>query len=375
MKLYAFKQQYAHFMQVMNQQLNGNGWVVEVAIFLGITIIISATVAITLSSIHKRLHKSTKNRHWDKIIVRALDLPCQLLIWVVGLCYIADIFQNVVSNQTVFQFVAPLRMIGIIVAFIWFLLRLVRFAEEYFSEPRMAAKYDVTTVHAISKISRITVLAIGALVLLQSIGIKTSGIVAFGGVGGLAVGFAAKDLLANFFGGFVIAIDKPFRVGDWIRSPDRNIEGTVEQIGWRITRIRTFDKRPLFVPNSAFLTISVENPSRMQNRRIKTTVGVRYDDWHVVEKITHDIETMLREHPDIDTRQTLFVKLIDFAPSSLTLLVYTFTKTTAWVQYQEIQQDVYLKILKIIDDNDAECAFPTSTLHIAKAGDFAELGA
>ena len=87
---------------------------------------------------------------------------------------------------------------------------------------------------------------------------------AFGGIGGIAIGFAAKDLLANFFGALMIFLDRPFSIGDWIRSPDREIEGVVEDIGWRSTKIRTFDKRPLFIPNSAFASLTVENASKMQ---------------------------------------------------------------------------------------------------------------
>ena len=82
-------------------------------------------------------------------------------------------------------------------------------------------------------------------------------------MGGIAVGFAARDLLANFLGGLSIFMDRPFAVGDWIRSPDREIEGTVEDVGWRVTRIRTFDQRPLYVPNSVFSTVALENPSRL----------------------------------------------------------------------------------------------------------------
>ena len=114
---------------------------------------------------------------------------------------------------------------------------------------------------------------------MQLLGFSIAGILTFGGVGGIAVGFAAQDLLSNFFGWLGIYLDRPFAVGDWIRSPDREIEGTVEEIGWRVTRIRTFDNRPLYVPNSAFTNIS---PSRIQQGcligRIYETIGVRYDD-------------------------------------------------------------------------------------------------
>ena len=114
--------------------------------------------------------------------------------------------------------------------------------------------------------------------ILQSLGVSVSGLLAFGGIGGIAVGFAARDLLANFLGGLSIYLDRPFTVGDWIRSPDREIEGTVEEIGWRMTRIRTFDQRPLYVPNSIFASVALENPSRMNNRRIYETLGIRYED-------------------------------------------------------------------------------------------------
>ena len=207
------------------------------------------------------------------------------------------------------------------------------------------------------------------MVALQSLGYSISGVLAFGGVGGIAVGFAARDLLANFFGGLMIYMDRPFNVGEWIRSPDKEIEGTVEKIGWRLTTIRTFDKRPLYVPNSLFNNISVENPSRMSNRRIKETIGIRYDDLSKMKKIIDDVKKMLKEHPEIDKNKTLIVNFNEFAPSSLDFFVYTFTKTTDWVHYHEIKQEIMLSIINIIESNGAECAFPTSTLHISSGTD------
>ena len=202
------------------------------------------------------------------------------------------------------------------------------------------------------------------LIAMQSMGYSISGVLAFGGVGGIAVGFAAKDLLANFFGGFIIHLDRPFKVGDWVRSPDRNIEGTVEHIGWRLTTIRTFDKRPLYVPNAAFTTIAVENPSRMTNRRIYETIGIRYADVGQMATIVDDIKAMLQQHEDIDSDQTLIVNFLAFNASSLDIMVYTFTKTTQWVQFHEVKQDVLLKISDIIEGYGAEVAFPTRTLHL-----------
>ena len=198
--------------------------------------------------------------------------------------------------------------------------------------------------------------------ILQSLGVSVSGLLAFGGVGGIAVGFAARDLLANFLGGLSIFLDRPFAVGDWIRSPDREIEGTVEDVGWRVTRIRTFDQRPLYVPNAVFSTVALENPSRMLNRRIYETIGIRYDDAGAMEQVVAEVKEMLVAHDDIDKGKTLMVNFVAFGASSLDFFIYCFTRTTDWATYHGVKQDVLIKILKIIEGHGAEVAFPTRTV-------------
>jgi MscS family membrane protein len=222
----------------------------------------------------------------------------------------------------------------------------------------------VATVHAIAKLARVALWIIVALTVLQALGVSVSGLLAFGGIGGIAVGFAAKDLLANFFGGMSIYLDRPFAPGDWIRSPDREIEGTVEDIGWRLTRIRTFDQRPLYIPNSVFSQIAVENPSRMYNRRIYETIGVRYQDSQVLRALVVDVRAMLEAHPEIDTNRTLIVNFNHFGASSLDFFIYTFTKTTDWVTYHNVKEDVLLKVLDLVHQHGADVAFPTQTVHL-----------
>ncbi|MDA0979464.1 MAG: mechanosensitive ion channel family protein, partial [Proteobacteria bacterium] len=175
-----------------------------------------------------------------------------------------------------------------------------------------------------------------------------------------------KDLLANFFGGLMVYLDRPFAVGDWIRSPDRDIEGTVESIGWRLTVIRTFDQRPLYVPNATFASIALENPSRMRNRRIYETIGVRYDDAAKVKVIVDDVRAMLADHPDIDPGRTLIVNFNTFAASSLEFFVYAFTKTTNWVEFHHVKEKILLEIIRIVEGHGAEFAFPTRTLHMVE---------
>ena len=202
------------------------------------------------------------------------------------------------------------------------------------------------------------------LKFLETLGFSLSGVLAFGGIGGLAIVFAAKDLLANFFGGLMIYLDRPFAVGDWVRSPDREIEGIVEKIGWRLTVIRCFDSRPRYIPNSVFTHITLENPSRMVNREIWETIGIRYDDASKMGNIVRDVKTMLQSHPDIDTSKFLMVAFNTFAPSSLDFFLYCLTKTPKWVEFHTVKQKVLLKILDIIHACGAEVALPTSTVHV-----------
>jgi MscS family membrane protein len=312
-------------------------------------------------------HLSRRAPIWDELLLKSIGTPLRLLIWVLGLSLLLEIFsRNGLPLGT--EIGGNLRRLGGIIILAWGVIRFIRAGENYLTSPAAGRRrVDRTTADAVAKLLRLIVFILAGLTVLQSSGVSISGILAFGGIGGIAVGFAAKDLLANFFGGLMVYMDRPFHVGDWVRSPDKEIEGTVEQIGWRLTRIRTFDQRPLYVPNATFTSISVENPSRMRNRRIYEHVGVRYDDVDKVKAIVDEVREMLRHHPEIDTQQTLIVQLNRFGPYSLDFMVYTFTKTTQWVQYHEIKQDVMLKIAEIILRHGAEFAFPTQTLHMAPA--------
>jgi MscS family membrane protein len=268
------------------------------------------------------------------------------------------------TPNDIFGYTGLARQIAIIVLLMMFLVKLISKVERNIIKNKALkdVNADEVTVRVVGRLLRISVLITGTLVVLQTLGISISGVLAFGGIGGVAVGFAAKDLLANFFGGLMIYLDRPFSIGDWVRSPDRNIEGTVEDIGWRLTKIRTFDKRPLYIPNSMFNTIIVENPSRMSNRRIYETIGLRYCDSAKMGEIVEAVKTMLLNHEEIDSTQTMIVNFDSMAASSLDFFVYTFTKTTEWIRFHEIKQDVLLKIIAIIHDHDADIAFPTRTL-------------
>ncbi|MFV2055940.1 MAG: mechanosensitive ion channel family protein, partial [Thiohalomonadales bacterium] len=338
-------------------------WILQIFLLILAAVTIDFVQRRILKRVAIRLQK-TPNL-WDDALVESLRTPLSLLIWVIGVTSAIKVIISHTDNS-VFGFVDPLRNLFVVIIIAWFVIKLITQTEKNIILGRNAKgeTIDVTTLDAIAKLLRLSVMITTGLVALQTMGFSVSGVLAFGGVGGIAVGFAARDMLANFFGGLMIYLDRPFSVGDWIRSPDREIEGTVENIGWRLTVIRTFSKRPLYIPNAMFASIAVENPSRMSNRRIYETIGIRYDDIAKMQNIVEKTAAMLKAHPDIDTDQTLMVNFNSFAPSSLDFFIYTFTKTTDWQHYHDIKQDVLLKVYQIIDDQKAEVAFPTSTVHL-----------
>ena len=337
----------------------------ERLVSLALILLLGGLAHLLLGFAIRRLHAlaQASTHRWDDVIVTALETPLRLVLWLVVI-YLTLQVQPVVPQLR--EAPAQIYNTGLVFLLAWFFHRLIAGIEaELLRESRgLTDSTDKATVRAVAKLARITLWLIAALMALQTVGVSISGLLAFGGIGGIAVGFAAKDLLANFFGGLSIYLDRPFTVGDWIRSPDKQIEGTVEDIGWRLTRIRTFDQRPLYVPNAVFSQISVENPSRMFNRRIYETIGIRYQDGDSMAAIVAQVKAMLESHPDIDLSRTLIVNFSSFGASSLDFFVYTFTRTTNWVEFHQIKQDVLLKILGIIHANGADVAFPTRTLHL-----------
>jgi MscS family membrane protein len=318
------------------------------------------------------LEKLDNGRHiWSASFVKAVHIPWLAFFWVVAISLIFPIFMRHFHVELKHMgFIHTATSLCFIAAFYWsFLNFITKFEMDIAPRWQRRAVRDKTTIRALSQLFRIILTVLVVLMVLPILGFETSSLLAFGGVGALGITYAAKDTLANVLGGMMIFWDRPFSVGDWIRSPDRDIEGTVEHIGWRLTRIRTFSKRPLYIPNGIFSTIAIENPARMSHRFINVTIGVRYDDAHVVEVITKDIEAMLRQHPGIDPMQNIMVSLMECASSSLNLNLYAYTKTTDSARFRQVLQEVFLKSLAIIASHGAECAFPTTTVLLPNSED------
>ena len=314
---------------------------------------------------------------WDNAIFSAITRPLTFLIWLVGITLASQLIPARDEGGLLdTELITRVRQVGILYAIAWMAISFVKNIENNFVEKarQEGREVDRTTVHALGRVIRITVAVTAVLVALDTLGFNIAGLMAAGGIGGLAIGLAAKDLLANFFGGVTVFIDRPFSIGDWILLNEKGIEGVVEDIGWRQTTIRKFDKRPVYVPNAVFTTASVENPSRMTNRRIYETIGLRYDDIGRMEAITDAVREMLVNHPEIDEKQTLMVQFNAFAESSVDFFIYCMTHTVVWQHYHEVKQDVLLKIADIVAQSGATIAYPTRTLKMDVIPELAGLG-
>lgn len=345
----------------------GNIWFLILSVIMVITFLADLFFRVIFHFINAYLDR--RKKPVIKIFTVATHAPISFYIWLSGSVLALN---TVIATFKVFDEMMPyingFKSTFGVMAVAWFAIRLVHRIEVYVKQLELKdSKWDPVSLEAIAKIAKLTIFIITGLFVLSSLGVNLTGLIAFGGVGGIAVGFAAKDFIGNVIGGLMLYLDKPFATGEWIRSPDKNIEGIVESIGWRMTIVRTFDKRPLYIPNGTFSTISIENPSRMTHRRIKEHVGIRYGDIDKMEKIVSEIRQMLTNHPVIASDQIIIVNFDVFNSSSLDIFIYCFTKTTVWLEYHQARQDVFMEVTKIVKNNGAEFAFPSRSLYIEES--------
>ena len=231
----------------------------------GALLVLAVIAHIALGTILKQIkkHSSSTKTQIDDHLISAISAPLKLLIWY-GWVYFSLV--ELTSEIPPLSQIVSYIVIAPVFILTWGILRLISNTETYMLEKE--GSVDKDSVRLFTRLIKILFVFAIILGVAQFYGYAVSSILTLGGVGGIVVGFAAKDMLANIFGGLMIQMDKPFSTGDWIRTTDKSIEGVVEKIGWRMTRIRTFNKNPVYVPNGIFATIPIETPSRMTNRQI-----------------------------------------------------------------------------------------------------------
>lgn len=302
---------------------------------------------------------------WITAALKSLNPPFSGLIWIIGLTVAVGYLERGEEATLLSQFFPPARDIAVIAVIVWFLLRAVRHVEIALQVRARKKGYEIdpTATDAIGKLVRAAIIITAVLAGMQALGFSISGILAFGGIGGIAIGFAAQGLVANLFGGLTIYASRPFKVGEWIIMPGNEVMGEVQDIGWRATRVMGFDRRPFYVPNALFNTAVVINHSRMTARRIQEYIHVRYRDIDKIPAIIAGANRMLGEHPGI--QHDFFVFQMDsYGDFAIKLFLYAFTAGTDYNDYMVIKEDILLKIAGIVHEHGGEIAVPTSTVHV-----------
>ncbi|MGA1847117.1 mechanosensitive ion channel family protein [Deferribacter abyssi] len=310
----------------------------------------------------KKLTGKTKTEV-DDLLLAALEEPAKLIIVLIGF-HFGFLYLNLPdSSQLLVKHIINSLLIF---AIFWSIYRSESIISKYIQKFFKYKELELidSFLPFISKFTKVTIVIFGIIFIIQEWGYNVGALLTGLGIGGVAIALAARDTLANFFGSLMILLDRPFKVGDWIICND--IEGIVEDIGFRSTRIRTFAKALVSIPNSIIATSPITNWSLRDRRRIKMIIGVTYlTPRDKMEKAVSEIENMLKNHPMIHD-EPLMVYFTDFNKSSLDIFIYCFTKTSVWADYLAIKQNVNLKIMEIIEKLNIEFAFPSMSVYIEK---------
>jgi MscS family membrane protein len=317
--------------------------------------------------------QKTRTRY-DDLFLDGLRRPAEFLVLLGGLFVILQILQLPSEPVDIDRFAHALLKVLITFDIAWVLFNLVTLLDSYLERwvSHTESTLDDHMLPFLRKSLRAFIVFMAILMVIQNLGYSISGLLASLGIGGLAVALAAKDTLSNIFGSLMIILDRPFHIGDWIKAGD--MEGTVEEVGFRSTKIRTFAKTLITVPNNKIADMPLDNFSRMSKRRIKLSIGVTYETTPAqIRAAVEHIRAMLKSHPAIN-QEFMLVHFTDFGESSLDILVYCFTTTTVWGEYLEAREDVSLQIMDILEQLGVSIAFPSRSVYLQQPRESADTG-
>ena len=291
----------------------------------------------------------------DNSLALAFQVPFRALILVIGI-YLALFYY---FDGAPADYINTLLRCFIIIFFAWGFYNFL--GTDSLQELTKRLDLDRSILDFLAKLFRVLIVALAVIIIAQEWDYDVNGFLAGLGLGGLAIALAAKDAAANIFGGIVIVLDKPFSVGDWIHTP--TVEGTVEEISFRSTKIRTFAQALVTVPNSVPANEAITNWSRMEKRRVTFHLGVnRATPREKLKSCVEKIRAMLENHPEVH-KETIMVRFDQFGESSLDIFFYFFTQTTVWSEYLRVREDVNLKIMEILEEEGVSVAFPSRSLY------------
>jgi len=337
-------------------------WLITAGILFA-TVIARSLILSTFQKLSEKLAARTKTK-LDDVLLTAAERPVGLLVYVIGILLAVHILN---PPAEIFPLVAIADSAGRIISIlltIWFLWRLLEGLSAYFTAraQQTESAMDDQLVPFVGKTLKIFLVMTGLLVVAQNMGYSISGLLASLGIGGIAIAMAAKDTIANVFGSIMILVDRPFTIGDWVKTSE--FEGVVEEIGFRSTKIRTFERTLVNVPNSALANMVIDNIDARSERRIKMRIGLTYSTTpSQMDAAIKGIEAIISNHPGVDQSYKL-VKFDEFADSSLSIFLYFFSASKVWAEYLQVRQEVNMQIMELLESLELDFAFPSRTLYI-----------
>lgn len=312
---------------------------------------------------HTRLARAVARRnipHGEQLVT-AIQQPLQGLIYVGGVMVVSAIMS--LGREATWQVVDKGCKALLGVMCLWLIMRLIDVVTNVWiaKAQTTSTKLDEHLIVIGRKTAKIIALVLIGIIVLDTLDIDVTALVAGLGLGGLAVALALQDTLANFFSSIFIMVDRPFKVGDRIST--ENVDGIVEEIGFRSTRIRTLTKTQVTIPNKTLANASVDNITRMHKRRVTQTIGVTYETTaDQMEQVLEVLRAVLREDPEVDKEFTI-VRFYDFGDSSLNINVVYFTTMADYQEYLAVRERVNLKFMRALAKLGVSIAFPTRTVY------------
>lgn len=324
------------------------------------TLLLRRVIAHGLFMQLKKLAQRTRVS-WDDDVLESLEQPLVAFVAVLGF-FLA--FLQLSVSPTIQDYTIKIFQAATIVIVFWGIIRLSEVAARVFGEIARKKGHAIGTfMPLINKAFRIFLIMLAVALILQNFGWEIGPVLGALGIGGAAFAFAAKDTIANIYGSFALALDRPFKVGDWIMIGDQ-VDGDVEEIGLRSTKVRTWPKTVMSIPNHVLANEIINNWSRMPKRRVKQYIGVTYESTpEQMEQLVEDIRALLREDEGVQ-QDFILVNFTDFGGSSLDILVYYFTRSIAWLEHMDVRQRINLKIMGAVEARGMSVAFPTRTLYL-----------
>ena len=350
------------FLEVWNQGvfgLNASDIIVGIIIFLIFYVLRRLFARFVISKLSKIVNK-TSNKI-DNTVVEVIEGPLKFLPIVLGFFIATSYIELSIEVQ---NFVDLLNRTLITIFIFWLLHQLVipfSYIIKNFED-----KISKPLVNWTLKGLEIIIIVLGIVAVLELWGIKVGPVIAGLGLFGVAVALGAQDLFKNLISGIMILMEKRFTIGDVILVSNE-VEGVVEQIGFRSTLVRRFDSTPVMIPNYKFAEQSVTNYSRRHHRRIRWLIGFEYKtSIDQLKKIRDSITKLIEDNEDFakNENSSFFIRIDSFSDSSIDMLVQAFTVTNDWSEFLRIKEELAVSIKEIVESNDAGFAFPSQSLYV-----------